>query len=190
MAAFRYVCDLFVSNCKKWYNPSESVTNGDQRMPFKGRYRFIHYIPSKLGKCDIKTFWLCDSTTYYDFNRNVYIKRQPGEKFRKNIGSNTVLKLCTPLHHTSRIVTTNNFFTSAPLNKLLLDKNLTLVGTRRQNIPDITPIMKAVRNWEQCNRPTEFGFKRNTRMGSYIPKKKRQLYRVSLDYHYNFKNLP
>ena len=44
MAAFRYIWDLFISNCKKWYSPHECVTIDEQLVPFKGQRRFFLYI--------------------------------------------------------------------------------------------------------------------------------------------------
>ena len=57
-------------------------------------------------------------------------------------------ELCSPLQHSDRNVTADNFFTSVQLAESLLDKNLTLVGTLRQNKPDIPPIIKASKSRE------------------------------------------
>lgn len=68
-----------------------------------------------------------------------------------------------------RNITTDNFFTSVPLAEKLLEKNLTIVGTLRQNKPDIPPIMKPSKLREKhCS---EFGFNGNMTMVSYVPKK-------------------
>ncbi|KAI4804290.1 hypothetical protein KUCAC02_025921 [Chaenocephalus aceratus] len=50
--------------------------------------------------------------------------------------------LSSGIRHTGRNITMDNFFTSIPLAEKLLEKNLTLVGTLRQNKPDIPPVMK------------------------------------------------
>ena len=68
MAAFRYIWELFISNCKKWYSPHECVTIDEKLVAFKGRCRFIQHIPTKPGKYGMKIFWLCDSITNYGFN--------------------------------------------------------------------------------------------------------------------------
>ena len=74
---------------------------------------------------------------YCGLNGSKYTKVQPGEKVKRNIGSNTVLELFTSLHQTVRNVTAENFFTSVPLPKSLLDKNFILFGTFRQNKPSV-----------------------------------------------------
>ncbi|KAJ4936484.1 hypothetical protein JOQ06_003008 [Pogonophryne albipinna] len=63
----------------------------------------------------------------------------------------------------------DNFFTSIPLAEKLLEKNLTLVGTLRQNKPDIPPVMKPNKLREKYS--SKFGFCGNMTMVSYVPKK-------------------
>ena len=59
MAALRHIWDLFILNSKKRYSIHECVTIEEQLVPFKGRCRFLQYIPTKPGKYGIKIFWLC-----------------------------------------------------------------------------------------------------------------------------------
>lgn len=63
----------------------------------------------------------------------------------------------------------DNFFTSVPLAEKLLEKNLTIVGTLRQNKRDIPPVMKPSKLREKYS--SEFGFNGNMTMVSYVPKK-------------------
>ena len=180
MAAFRYIWDLFISNCKKWYSPHECVTIDEQLVPFKGRCKFLQYILTKPGKYGIKIFWLCDSITNYGFNGSVYTGRQPGEEMKRNVRSSIVHQLCSPLQRSGRNITAGNFFTSVQLAESLLDKNLTLVGILRQNKLD-TPIMKVSKSRERYN--TEFGFKWSTTMVSYVPKKGKAVIMLSTMHH-------
>ena len=136
MAAFRYIWDLFISNCKKSYSPHECVAIDEQLVPFKGRRKFLQNIPIKPGKYGIKIFWLDDSITNCGFDGSVCTGRQPGEEVKRNVGSSIVHKLCSPLQHSGRNVTAGNFFISVQLAESLLDKSLTLVGTLRQNKRD------------------------------------------------------
>ncbi|MGH0140791.1 UNVERIFIED_CONTAM: hypothetical protein FKN15_035293 [Acipenser sinensis] len=71
-------------------------------------------------------------------------------------------QLCSQLRNTDHNITTDHFFTSVPLAEALLEKGLTLVGTLRQNKPDIPALMKASKSPEVHS--TEFGFKENTTM--------------------------
>ena len=92
-----------------------------------------------------------------------------------------VHELCSPLQHSGRNVAADNFFTSVQLAESLLNKNLTLVGTLRQNKPDIPPIMKASKSRERYS--TKFGFKGNTTMVSYVPKKGKAVIMLSTMHH-------
>ena len=67
MTVFRYIWDLFISNCKKMVQPADK-----QLVPFKKQCRFLQYISTKPEKYGINIFWLCDSITNYGFNGNVY----------------------------------------------------------------------------------------------------------------------
>ncbi|KAJ4945993.1 hypothetical protein JOQ06_023671, partial [Pogonophryne albipinna] len=91
---------------------------------------------------------------HYAFNGMIYTGRQPGEDVQRNLGRN---------------ITMDNFFTSIPLAEKLLEKNLTLVGTLRQNKPDIPPVMKPNKLREKYS--SKFGFCGNMTMVSYVPKK-------------------
>ncbi|KAJ4942402.1 hypothetical protein JOQ06_012268 [Pogonophryne albipinna] len=168
MTAFRYIWDLFLV-CRQKFIPSDCVTVDEQLVPFRGRTMFLQYMPSKPAKYGIKIFWVCDARTPYAIDGIVYTGRQPGEEVQKNLGENTVRQLCSGFRHTGRNITTDNFFTSVPLAEHLLEKGLTIVGTMRQNKPDIPPVMKASKSREVHS--TEFGFNGSMTMISYIRKK-------------------
>lgn len=63
----------------------------------------------------------------------------------------------------------DNFFTSVPLAEKLLEKDLTIVGPLRQNKADIPPVMKPSKLREIYS--SEFGFRGNMTMVSYVQKK-------------------
>ncbi|MGH0158802.1 UNVERIFIED_CONTAM: hypothetical protein FKN15_045186 [Acipenser sinensis] len=107
--------------------------------------------------------------------------KQPGEDVQRNLGSNIMQQLCSQLWNTDRNITTDHFFTSVPLAEALLEKGLTLVGTLRQNKPDIPALMKASKSREVHS--TEFGFKENTTMVSYLPKKGKAVILLSTMHH-------
>lgn len=77
--------------------------------------------------------------------------------------------IISPSHTVGRNITMDNFFTSVPLAVKLLKNNLTIVGTLRQNKPDIPPIMKPYKLRELPS--SEFGFHGNMTMVSYVQKK-------------------
>eukprot|EP00064_Thunnus_orientalis_P025106 superscaffoldBa00011911_g25432 len=73
MAAFRYVWDLFLVNCRQRFIPSDCVTVDKQLVPFRGRCKFLQYMPSKPAKYSLKIFWVCDARIPYA------IDASPGE---------------------------------------------------------------------------------------------------------------
>ncbi|KAJ8394926.1 hypothetical protein AAFF_G00040490 [Aldrovandia affinis] len=169
MAAFRYVWDCFLVNCRRQFIPSDCVTVDEQLVPSRGRCKFLQYMPSKPAKYGIEIFWMCDARIPYAIDAMVYTGRQPGEDVQKNLGEKIVEQLCSEIRQTGRNITMDNFFTSVPLAEKLLEKNLTIVGTLRQNKADIPPVMKKSKSREVHS--SEFGFNGNMTMVSYVTKK-------------------
>ncbi|XP_048861754.1 piggyBac transposable element-derived protein 4-like [Brienomyrus brachyistius] len=181
MAAFRYIWDLFLVNCRQRFIPSDCVTVDEQLVPFRGRSKFLQYMPSKPTKYGLKIFWVCDAHIPYAIDGMVYTGRQPGEEVQKNLGENIVQQLCSRFRNTGRNITTDNFFTSVPLAQHLLEMDLTIVGTLRQNKPDIPPLMKASKSREVHS--TEFGFNGSITMASYVRKKGMAVVLLSTMHH-------
>ncbi|KAK9517659.1 hypothetical protein VZT92_023008 [Zoarces viviparus] len=75
----------------------------------------------------------------------------------------------------------DNFFTSVPLAQHLLEKDLTIVGTLRQNKPDIPPLMKPSKSREVHS--TDFGFNDSLTMVSYVRKKGKAVVGLSTMHH-------
>ena len=72
ITAVRLLIDGFVENSQKCYNHNESVTVGEQLYPYRGRCRFIQYMPSKPSKYGLKFWILADSENYYASNVELY----------------------------------------------------------------------------------------------------------------------
>ncbi|XP_022908188.2 piggyBac transposable element-derived protein 4-like [Onthophagus taurus] len=143
LAMVSYIWDLFIQQCKTCVIPDTNVTIDEQLVGFRGRFTFVQYMPSKPAKYGLKIFWMCESTSGYTLDGLVYVGRQPGEPPRKNLELEVVQTLVRGIHNSGRNLTIDNFFTSIPLATYLLDKNITVVGTLRQNKRDIPREMKA-----------------------------------------------
>lgn len=181
MAAFRYIWDLFLVNCRQRFIPSDCVTVDEQLVPFRGRCKFLQYMPKKPAKYGLKIFWVCDARITYAIDGIIYTGRQPGEDIQKNLGEKIVMQLCSRFRNTGRNITMDNFFTGVPFAQHLLEKDLTIVGTLRQNKPDIPPLMKASKSMEVHS--TEFGFNGNLTMVSYVRKKGKAVVLLSMMHH-------
>ncbi|XP_029108964.1 piggyBac transposable element-derived protein 4-like [Scleropages formosus] len=181
MAPFRCIWELFLVNCRKRFSPSDCVTVDEQLVPFKGRCRFLQYMPRKPAKYGIKIFWLCDARVPYAIDGIVYTGREPGKEIRKNVGENVVRQLCSGIRNTGRSITTDNFFTSVGLAESLKELGLGLVGTLRQNKVEIPPVMKPSESRKVYS--SEFGFNGSTTMVSYVPKRKKAVVLLSTVHH-------
>ncbi|XP_037911881.1 piggyBac transposable element-derived protein 4-like [Hermetia illucens] len=113
LAPIRNVYDKWVNRLKMCYTVGKNVTVEEQLVPFRGRCPFTEYIPSKPHKYSIKIWCLCDASTYYAWNLEVYTGRDRNCKAEVNQGQRVVLTLSNQL--SCRNITTDNFFTSRQL---------------------------------------------------------------------------
>ena len=67
----------------------------------------------------------------------------------------------------------DNYFTSVPLAKTMLQHNLTIAGTMRKGKREIPECMKASKSRE--TKTSTFGFNNQITMVSYVPKKRTNL---------------
>jgi hypothetical protein len=132
LAAVRLLIDGFVINSQCALVPNESVTVDEQLYPYRGRCPFTQYMPSKPSKYGLKFWLLCDSTHYFCYNLHLYIGKEDRPK-DVGLGEHVVLELARFLFGSGRNITTDNFFTSLALARQLKSKQLTLVGTVRNN---------------------------------------------------------
>ena len=86
---------------------------------------------------DQKFFWACESSSGYALNGIPYDGKE-GDQVHGNLAQEIVMRLLEPYFGTGRDVCTDNFFTSYNLAKLLLQENLTLLGTIRRHRREVT----------------------------------------------------
>lgn len=145
---------------------------------FRGRCPFRIYIPNKPDKYGIKFPMMCDATSKYVIDADPYIGRSRNTG-GVPLGEFYVKKLSKTIHGTNRNITCDNWFTSVPLAKSLLQQpyKLTLVGTVRSNKREIP---------EQCknssSRPvgsSMFCFDGPLTLLSHKPKPAKMVYLLS-----------
>lgn len=174
----RKVWELFITQCKLNYSPGEHVTIDEQLLGFRGRCSFRMYIPNKPNKYGIKIPMMCDSGTKYMLNAMPYIGKATNTNGLPQ-GEYYIKELSRPIHGTNRNVTCDNWFTSVPLAKSLLQEpyKLTLVGTIRSNKREIPEQLKNTRS-----RPigtSMFCYDGCLTLVSYKPKPSKMVYLLS-----------
>ena len=138
---FRLFWDDFINNCKKMYRPGCYMCVDEQLLPFRGRVSFRQYIPSKPDKYGMKFFLLVSKNSHYIYNAIPYCGRNERETVHVGLASDIVKELCVPMYSSGRNITCDNYFTSADLAEYLSSKNLTLLGTMKQNRREIPPVL-------------------------------------------------
>lgn len=108
---------------------------------FRGRVSFRQYIPSKLDKYGMKIFLLVSQNSHYIFNAISYCGRNETGTVHVALASDIVKELCIPIYSLGRNITCDNYFTSADLAQYLSSKNLTFLGTMKQNRREISPVL-------------------------------------------------
>ena len=135
LAPVRYVWDLLQKSLTAAYTPGPYLTVDEQLLEFHGRVAFRQYIKTKPGKFGVKIFWINDSSSSYALRGIVYTGSQTLENKTTDepFSQSLTLKLTEPFTNENRNVTCDNWFTSVPLAKKLLEKKTTLLGTIRSN---------------------------------------------------------
>ena len=146
LAAFNNILGLFIQNCNIQFSLGAYTTVDEQLVPFRGQCPFTQYVPSKPVKYGIKIFCVCDASLPYAFNAKIFVGRQPGSSPEKNLSHNVAVNLTAPLLGLGRNVSMDNFFTSVPVARTLLQHQLTVVGTMRKCKREIPVCMKAAKS--------------------------------------------
>jgi hypothetical protein len=100
-------------------------------IPWQGRLFFKQYIPGKAHKYGVKMYKLA-ATNGYTWNFVIYTGQQDP---MAGLGhaQTVVMNLLDGLEGCYRTVVADNFFTSIPLAKRLLEDDTYLIGTLRSN---------------------------------------------------------
>ncbi|XP_047741769.1 piggyBac transposable element-derived protein 4 isoform X2 [Hyalella azteca] len=122
---------LLLERYQRVYKLNREVVIDETMVPYRGRPIFRQYIPNKCHKYGCKIFKLC-SPDGYTWNFEICCGRSES---CKNLGSaeSVVARLMHPLLGTGMTVYTDNYYTSLPLAKFLLDHKIYLCGTIRSN---------------------------------------------------------
>jgi len=121
-AAMSQIWEVFINNCKQRYCPGENITIDVQLLAFRGRCGFRMYIPNKPAKYGLKIMRICDSKSGYMLNAMPYLGKKTKPQDAVALRHYVTMKLCKPYFGSKRNITGDNWFTSVPLVKDLLEK--------------------------------------------------------------------
>ena len=176
-APIRDIWIMLNRNLEKAYKPYEYITINEQLFPFRSHIKFTQYIPSKPAKYGIKVFWACDASNAYPLQSQIYTGKPTDGLRQVNVGEQTVLNLVSLCKSSGRNVTTDNFFTTMELAKVLNSWNMTSVGTVRKNKKFLSSNMQPTK--ERPVYSTNFAYHRDATVCSYVPKKKKAVVLLS-----------
>ena len=160
-----YKIRMLVNHMKKTftklYNCGENVVVDECVIPYRGRLAISQYFKDKPVKWGVKLWMLCDSTSGYCYNFDLYSGRDVDFEELENVGitAAVVIKLCQDLWDSGRIVYTDRYYTSPSLCFYLQKLGLYACGTamtNRQGFPK--ELIKKANlckqgdfEWQQCS---------------------------------------
>lgn len=182
LAPIRQILDQCLQNFQKFYSPSDQLTIDEQLLAFRGRCSFRQYIPSKPAKYGVKVFALVDCKNMYTVNLEVYCGRQPEGPFAVNNSPTEIVeRLAKPILGSGRNITGDNWFSSIPLAKSLLQKKISYVGTIKKNKREIPK--EFLPNKSRDINTSIFGFQQWGTLLSYCQRKSKATILISTMHH-------
>lgn len=187
LAAISWLFDKFVLNSQQNYNLGPNTCIDEMLIPFRGRCKFVVYMPNKPAKYGIKVLVLSDAETRYMYNAYIYCGKgsdgeglSPAEKDLA-VPTQSVLKLSKPIENSNRNITADNWFSSIPLMQILTTKKLTYLGTLKKNKKEIPPEFLPNKHREPGS--SLYGFTKDYTLLSHVPKKCKAVVLISSSHH-------
>lgn len=131
---------IFLKNIKESFHPGPIVCVDERLAKFRGRCRFKVYNPNKPAKYGINFWMLCDVSTSYVWNVQIY-EGAKGKQRERNKGKKIVMDLVGDLPKGIGVVADNKF-TCIDLAKTLWKQGQTLLGTMRHNRVELPPVVQ------------------------------------------------
>ena len=127
----RTFVDRLRENFKNVFAPGDKVAVDEAMVAWRGPLAFRVFNPDKPDKFGIKIFELCDSTTAYCCNLELYTGKQ--ETSDRGATFDIVNRLISPYLGCGRILYVDNFYTSPDLFTFLRENRTLACGTMRMN---------------------------------------------------------
>ena len=135
----RPMLDFLSEKFLSTYLPNKELSIDEAMIGFKGRLHFRQYMPAKPTKWGIKVWELCEASTGYCSNFEVYTGKKAGVR-QHGLGYDVVWELSTPFHNKNHHLYFDRFFSS-----VLLAEHLERVKTytcstimaNRKGLPEV-----------------------------------------------------
>lgn len=125
-----YLCEKFQSH----YVPRQQMSLDEGMIPAKNRTTLKQYIQSKPVKWGIKSFLLCESSTGYVYNIEIYTGKTSG-LFLPHLGAtgSLVIRLASCIAGQNHQLFMDRYYNSPALSRHLLTMNIHTCGTIQTN---------------------------------------------------------
>ena len=172
------VYDMWEERLSRPFIPYTYVTVDETLVPFRDRYSFKQYMPSKPAKYGLKFWCLCDAQTGYCLHMQPYLGADNGAGRTTGLGQKVVMNL-TKGTDVGRTVVTDNFFTSLELLRNLRKRNIGLIGIVRKNRRELP---KEFVSKISVAGTSLFGFHEDATLVSYAPRRNKRVVLLSSEH--------
>ena len=142
--------DMLIELWQKAFYPGREISVDESMIAFKGRCRFLQFVPNKPHKYGLKAWALCDARSGYVYNWELYTGRAGanGDASVSNVNiistknRDIVMRVCRPVYHKGHHLYMDSFFTSPDLCRELSEVGVGCCGTVRKNRIGIPELIK------------------------------------------------
>jgi hypothetical protein len=132
LAKIRPLWNLLLQNFRSNYSPGRFLTVDEDMCKFKGRSVMKQYMKAKIIKWGYKIWKLCDASSAYTLNMDVYTGATE-EKIAQGLAYGVTMKMMNGYLDKDHLVVMDNQFASVPLFLDLLSRDTYACGTIRPN---------------------------------------------------------
>lgn len=133
LAKVRKIIDTLTETFKRYRHPSKFMSIDEGMIKFKGRVRFLQYMPDKPSKRGIKLWIRCDAITGYCFQFEVYLGKPPGKVPKFGAMFHVIDSLTKELRGKNYRLFFDNAYTTVPLMIHLFGHKLYACATVQTN---------------------------------------------------------
>jgi len=143
MGQIRWLLNAMRDNCQKAWSIGQYGTIDEMMIRYKGTYcPARQYMPQKPQKWGLKVWCLADAQSKFVSNFEIYCGKNPivEEEMQRprgqgepRLAQNVVLGLLAKNEGKGHVIVMDNFFTSIPLFRDLLERKIYATGTMRAN---------------------------------------------------------